>query len=103
MASVLQNPPLFKACLRQREADLYGFYLNRNKELAHFSFLWYDIFVRGISAVGSAFEWHSKGRGFESHMLHEGKSPENTGIICKCRVFRGFYYIEKHMNQEVHK
>ena len=24
----------------------------------------------GISAVGSAFEWHSKGRGFESHMLH---------------------------------
>ncbi len=57
----------------------------------------------GISAVGSAFEWHSKGRGFESHMLHEGKSPENTGIICKCRVFRGFYYIEKHMNQEVHK
>lgn len=24
----------------------------------------------GISAVGSAFEWHSKSRGFESHMLH---------------------------------
>ncbi len=24
----------------------------------------------GISAAGSAFEWHSRGRGFESHMLH---------------------------------
>ena len=28
----------------------------------------------GISAVGSAFEWHSKGRGFESHMLQKSYS-----------------------------
>ena len=27
--------------------------------------------VRGISAAGSAFEWHSRGRGFESHLLHD--------------------------------
>ena len=26
--------------------------------------------MRGISAVGSAFEWHSKGQGFDSPMLH---------------------------------
>lgn len=26
--------------------------------------------VRGISAAGSAFASHVKGRGFESHMLH---------------------------------
>ena len=26
---------------------------------------------RGISAVGSAFEWHSKGQGFDSPMLHQ--------------------------------
>ena len=26
--------------------------------------------TRGISAVGSAFEWHSKGQGFDSPMLH---------------------------------
>ena len=29
-----------------------------------------DCLSRGIGAVGSAFEWHSKGRGFESLMLH---------------------------------
>ena len=90
MASVLQNPPLFKACLRQREADLYGFYLNRKKELAHFSFLWYDIFVRGISAVGSAFEWHSKGRGFESHMLHFKKTFGNTRNVDGHWISEGF-------------
>ena len=30
---------------------------------------------RGISAVGSAFEWHSKGQGFDSPMLHQSKNP----------------------------
>jgi hypothetical protein len=25
---------------------------------------------RGISAAGSAFEWHSRGHGFEPRMLH---------------------------------
>ena len=28
----------------------------------------------GISAVGSAFEWHSKGQGFDSPMLHQNSS-----------------------------
>ena len=36
--------------------------------------LLYSDSLRGISAVGSAFEWHSKGRGFESHMLHYEKT-----------------------------
>ena len=26
--------------------------------------------LRGISSVGRAFEWHSKGQGFESPILH---------------------------------
>ena len=56
--------------------------------------------LRGISAVGSAFEWHSKGQGFDSPMLHhlithvliqgmgdvfcicEGIKRQITGIIC---------------------
>ena len=29
---------------------------------------------RGISAVGSAFEWHSKGQGFDSPMLHHKRT-----------------------------
>ena len=33
---------------------------------------------RGISAVGSAFEWHSKGQGFDSPMLHQSKNPAIT-------------------------
>ena len=35
----------------------------------------------GIGAAGSAFEWHSKGRGFESHMLHGRESLKDTGIV----------------------
>ena len=31
------------------------------------------VLFRGISAVGSAFEWHSKGQGFDSPMLHHKK------------------------------
>ena len=31
--------------------------------------------LRGISAVGSAFEWHSKGQGFDSPMLHHKRTP----------------------------
>ena len=27
--------------------------------------------ISGYSAVGSAFEWHSKGRRFDSDILHE--------------------------------
>lgn len=28
------------------------------------------IFLWGRGAAGSAFEWHSKGRGFDPHRLH---------------------------------
>ena len=48
----------------------------------------------GIGAAGSAFEWHSKGRGFESHMLHEKESFENTGFSDRCRIFEGFFVYE---------
>ncbi len=37
--------------------------------------------VRGISAVGSAFEWHSKGQGFDSPMLHQILEAMVSGII----------------------
>ena len=32
--------------------------------------MWYDHIVRGIGEVGIALEWHSRGQGFESPMLH---------------------------------
>ena len=39
----------------------------------------YNIFCceqqRGISAVGSAFDWQSRGQGFESPMLHQNDNP----------------------------
>ena len=49
----------------------------------------------GISAVGSAFEWHSKGRGFESHMLHERESLENTRYFVNSGFSGIFLYITK--------
>ena len=33
--------------------------------------LWLQAFRWGCGAVGSAFEWHSKGQGFESPQLHQ--------------------------------
>ncbi len=32
----------------------------------------YIRYFRGHSSVGRAFEWHSKGRGFDSPWLHQG-------------------------------
>ncbi len=31
---------------------------------------WFERLEWGISSVGRAFEWHSKGQGFESPILH---------------------------------
>ena len=39
--------------------------------------------VRGISAAGSAFASHVKGRGFESHMLH-GKGLSFSDLFSFC-------------------
>ena len=36
---------------------------------------------RGISSVGRAFEWHSKGQEFDSPMLHK-KSSASAGFFC---------------------
>ena len=41
----------------------------------------------GISAVGSAFEWHSKGQGFDSPMLHHFNVLRiffARHFICRC-------------------
>ena len=35
--------------------------------------------TRGISSVGRAFEWHSKGQEFDSPMLHESRLPQLAG------------------------
>ena len=32
--------------------------------------MYYYVLFWGIGAVGSAFDWQSRGHGFESHMLH---------------------------------
>ena len=41
---------------------------------------------RGHGAVGSAFEWHSKGQGFESPWLHQSEYKLNpsTCILFLC-------------------
>lgn len=41
----------------------------------------------GIGAAGSAFEWHSKGRGFESHMLHEAENLDFEVFRFFARLF----------------
>ena len=48
---------------------------NFNSGLYKVRILWYyTVRAWGIGAVGSAFEWHSKGQGFESPMLHQNPS-----------------------------
>ena len=37
--------------------------------------------TRGISSVGRAFEWHSKGQEFDSPMLHERKFGMKPGFF----------------------
>ncbi len=45
-------------------------------------------FVRGYSSDGRALEWHSRGRGFESHYLHYKKplsllgNQQIQGLFC---------------------
>ena len=48
--------------------------------------------VRGISAAGSAFASHVKGRGFESHMLH-GKGLSFSDLFSFCT--KGVYLLNK--------
>ena len=65
-------------------ADFRRFRKKLSKTPCIFPEMWYNRFrsearakrnrvedVWGISAVGSAFEWHSKGQGFDSPMLHQ--------------------------------
>lgn len=40
----------------------------------------------GIGAVGSAFEWHSKGHGFESHMLHLKNPLKQRVLFFSCHL-----------------
>ena len=52
---------------------------------------------RGISAVGSAFEWHSKGQGFDSPMLHHKRTliliQRLAFFLCsKSLVPQGFFH-----------
>ena len=45
---------------------------------------------RGHGAVGSAFEWHSKGQGFESPWLHHKRTRIVIREIChNFFIFRG--------------
>ena len=37
---------------------------------------------RGYSSVGRAFEWHSKGQGFDSPYLHHKKEEGNETSGC---------------------
>ena len=49
--------------------------------------------TRGISAVGSAFEWHSKGQGFDSPMLHHDHSVQDEpSDLFVYILFRGAFY-----------
>ena len=43
---------------------------------------------RGISAVGSAFEWHSKGQGFDSPMLHQTSAFAEVFLYSKIPLTR---------------
>ena len=40
---------------------------------------------RGISSVGRAFEWHSKGQEFDSPMLHKNPSQSSLRGIFRRR------------------
>lgn len=44
----------------------------------------------GISAAGSASHWQCEGHGFESRMLHDRKSQENSGYAFKVGDIRYF-------------
>ena len=46
--------------------------------------------IRGISSVGRAFEWHSKGQEFDSPMLH--KRQTETGRCLSLFVFCGLIH-----------
>ncbi len=37
---------------------------------------------RGISSVGRAFEWHSKGQEFDSPMLHKKGPASRPDLFC---------------------
>ena len=43
----------------------------------------------GYSAVGSAFEWHSKGQGFESPYLHKKAPSFDVAFLFKLRIRTG--------------
>ena len=48
---------------------------------------------RGYSAVGSAFEWHSKGQGFDSPYLHQRKNHA---------IKRVFFFVENRSIERLH-
>ena len=69
---------------------MVNFFINIEKISCAISFFVLKYLHWGISAVGSAFEWHSKGRGFESHMLHFKKTFGNTRNVDGHWISEGF-------------
>ncbi len=58
----------------------------------------YGIMIKlwGHSSVGRAFEWHSKGLGFDSPCLHQNKKNRLNSALFRrfsFMVFNNFYYI----------
>ena len=47
--------------------------------------------ARGYGAVGSAFEWHSKGHEFESRYLHQMQKSAVFGV--KIPEIADFYFV----------
>ena len=65
------------------------------KEIQTFSLTFYSAFdiltfAWGIGAVGSALEWHSRGHGFKSHMLHYLQKPLKQRFFCISQCLCGF-------------
>ena len=86
-------------------ADFRRFRKKLSKTPCIFPEMWYNRFrsearakrnrvedVWGISAVGSAFEWHSKGQGFDSPMLHH-KGIKQTLFLQRWLCHRGLALI----------
>ena len=48
-----------------------------------------ELNIWGYSSAGRALEWHSRGRGFESHYLHFRETLVNVGFFL---YLQGFFF-----------
>ena len=61
-----------------------------------------ELNIWGYSSAGRALEWHSRGRGFESHYLHFRETLVNVGFFlylqgfCFCSL-KKYYSIKEHV------